>query len=95
MSAPRASIPVPAPTARGAVSRARLIAAARDELIERDGQLEVDSVAARAESSVGPIHRHFGSRAGLVGAVVDDFTAEKLWVLIAGVAGVDPGDPEP
>lgn len=65
----------PASTARGQASRARLVAAAREELIERDGTLEVDSVARRGESSVGLIYRHFGSRAGLVGAVVDDFYA--------------------
>ena len=64
-----------APTARGAASRARLIQAARDELIERSGSLEVDSVAQRADTSVGLIYRHFGSRAGLIGAVVDDFYA--------------------
>lgn len=62
-----------APTARGAASRARLVQAAREELIERDGVLEVESVATRADASVGLIYRHFGSRAGLIGAVVDDF----------------------
>ena len=62
-----------APTARGAASRARLIQAARAELIERSGSLEVDSVAQRADTSVGLIYRHFGSRAGLIGAVVDDY----------------------
>jgi AcrR family transcriptional regulator len=62
-----------AKTTRGAATRQRLIQAARDELIERDGVLEIDSVANRADVSVGAIYRHFGSRAGLVGAVVDDF----------------------
>ncbi len=51
----------------------RLVRAACDELVERDGLLEIDSVAARAQVSVGAIYRHFESRAGLVGAVVDDF----------------------
>lgn len=60
-------------TARGAATHRRLINAARDELVERDGVLEIDSVAARAGVSVGAIYRHFESRAGLVGAVVDDF----------------------
>jgi AcrR family transcriptional regulator len=41
--------------------------------VERGGQLEIDSVARRADSSVGLIYRHFGSRAGLISAVVDDF----------------------
>jgi AcrR family transcriptional regulator len=66
--------PMPPPkTARGRATHAQLIAAARAELIERDGLLEVDSVAARAELSVGAIYRHFNSRAGLVAAVVEDF----------------------
>jgi AcrR family transcriptional regulator len=60
-------------TARGLESRLRLIDAARDELIERNGLLEVNSVADRAGVSVGLIYRHFGSRAGLISAVVDDF----------------------
>jgi AcrR family transcriptional regulator len=64
----------PAPkTARGAATRRSLVQAARDELVERDGLLEIDTVAARANVSVGAIYRHFDLRAGLVGAVVDDF----------------------
>jgi len=60
-------------TARGAATRRRLIDAARDELVQRDGILEIDSVAARADVSVGAIYSHFDLRAGLIGAVVDDF----------------------
>jgi AcrR family transcriptional regulator len=60
-------------TARGAASRTRLLHAAAAELIERDGSLEVLSVAARARVSVGLIYRWFESKAGLVAAVVDDF----------------------
>jgi AcrR family transcriptional regulator len=60
-------------TERGAASRSRLLAAAAAEMIERDGALEVASVAARARVSVGLIYRWFDSRAGLVAAVVEDF----------------------
>lgn len=60
-------------TDRAVASRARLLQAARDELIERDGALEVASFAARAGVSVGLLYRHFGSKAGLVAAVVEDF----------------------
>ena len=60
-------------TSRGAASRSRLIAAATDELIDRNGTLEVMSVAARARVSVGLIYRWFDSKSGLVAAVVDDF----------------------
>lgn len=62
-----------AKTPRSAATRRRLIKAAREELVAREGLLEIDSVAARAGVSVGAIYRHFGSRAGLVAAVVDDF----------------------
>jgi AcrR family transcriptional regulator len=69
-----AGVTRPAPkTARGAATRRSLVQAARDELVEREGLLEIDSVAARANVSVGAIYRHFDLRAGLVGAVVDDF----------------------
>lgn len=60
-------------TRRGAASRARLLTAAAEELIERDGTLEVVSVATRARVSVGLIYRWFDSKAGLVAAVVEDF----------------------
>jgi AcrR family transcriptional regulator len=65
--------PPTAKPSRAAATRRRLLEAATTELVERSGLLEVDSVAARAEVSVGSIYRHFGSRAGLIGAVVDDF----------------------
>lgn len=60
-------------THRGAATRERLLQAAAAELIERDGALEVASVAARAEVSVGLLYRYFGSKAGLVAAVVESF----------------------
>jgi AcrR family transcriptional regulator len=60
-------------TRRGEATRGRLLSAAIDELVERDGALEVASVAARAGVSVGLLYRYFGSKAGLVAAVVDDF----------------------
>jgi AcrR family transcriptional regulator len=73
MAAAQAGAPAHATTPRGDASRRRLIAAAREELVERHGRLEIDSVASRADASVGLIYRHFGSRAGLISAVVDDF----------------------
>jgi len=60
-------------TRRGEATRSRLLEAAASELVERDGQLEVASVAARADVSVGLLYRYFGSKAGLVRAVVEDF----------------------
>jgi len=60
-------------TRRGAATRQKLLDAAEAELVERDGALEVASVAARAGVSVGLLYRYFGSKAGLIAAVVDDF----------------------
>jgi AcrR family transcriptional regulator len=54
-------------------SRQRLLRAAADELVERDGVLEVHSVARRAGGSVGLLYRYFDSKAGLLAAVVEDF----------------------
>ena len=58
--------------ARGA-GRQRLLQAAREELISGDGALEVAPLAERAGLSVGLLYRHFGSKAGLAAAVVEDF----------------------
>lgn len=66
--------------------REALLRAATDELIERRGVLEVGPVAARAGVSVGLIYRHFGSKAGLLAAVVGDFYVR----FDAEVLDVDP-----
>src|SRR3712207_6542902 len=66
--------------------RAALLAAAAEELWEREGALEVASVAARAGVSVGLIYRHFGSKAGLLTAIVEDFYA-RLDDAIADAGG--------
>lgn len=73
-------------TRRGAATRERLLHAAEAELTQRDGALEVASVAARAEVSVGLLYRYFGSKAGLVAAVVENFYDR----LHAEVADTDP-----
>ncbi|WP_076858550.1 TetR/AcrR family transcriptional regulator [Bradyrhizobium mercantei] len=54
-------------------TRDRLLAAAQDELIEGLGHLEMQAVARRAQASVGLAYHHFGSKAGLIAAVVEDF----------------------
>ncbi|MGN1285250.1 MAG: TetR/AcrR family transcriptional regulator [Bradyrhizobium sp.] len=54
-------------------TRERLLAAAQQELIEGQGHLEMQAVARRAQVSVGLAYHHFGSKAGLIAAVVDDF----------------------
>lgn len=61
-----------ADTRRGAGSRRRLLAAAIAELAEH-GEIEVAAVARRAGASVGLPYRYFGSRSGLIAAVLADF----------------------
>ena len=51
----------------------RLIRAAQAELILGHGQLEMQPVARRAKVSVGLAYHHFGSKAGLIAAVVEAF----------------------
>lgn len=58
---------------RGLGARERLIDAAQHELIEGNGHLEMQAVARRAQVSVGLAYHHFGSKAGLIGGVVEAF----------------------
>jgi AcrR family transcriptional regulator len=68
--------------ARSEATRARLIEAAVAELVERRGTLEVGQVAARAGVSTGALYHHFGSKAGLIGAVVREFYERMNTVVI-------------
>src|SRR6266508_1641786 len=54
-------------------TRERLIRAAQEELIRSHGHLEMQTVAKRAKVSVGLAYHHFGSKAGLIAAVVEAF----------------------
>lgn len=55
------------------VARRDLLAAARAELVDGDGELEVANVAKRAGVSDGLTYYHFGNKAGLLNALVQDF----------------------
>jgi AcrR family transcriptional regulator len=57
---------------RGAAARERLLQAAAEELAET-GELEVAAVARRARVSTGLPYRYFGTRSGLLIAVLDAF----------------------
>src|SRR5438093_13600736 len=54
-------------------TRERLVRAAQAELIQCHGHLEMQAVAKRARVSVGLAYHHFGSKAGLIAAVVEAF----------------------
>lgn len=61
------------PARRDGDTARRLIAAAGAELAATGGSLEMAAVAARARVSIGLAYHYFGSKAGLVAAVVEDF----------------------
>ena len=60
-------------TAASIGTRDRLVSAAQEELIQGHGHLEMQAVARRAQVSVGLAYHHFGSKAGLIAAVVEEF----------------------
>ncbi len=66
----------------------RLIVAAEAELIANGGRLEMTAVAKRAAASVGLAYHHFGSKTGLVAAVVAQFYV-PLRALMMGPSGAD------
>ncbi len=57
-------------------SRLKLLSAASDALVAGKGAFELQDVGARAEVSVGLVSHHFGSKAGLIAAVVNRFYDE-------------------
>ena len=65
--------PDKATSPRGRKSREKLLDAARGALIEGQGQAEIVDIAARAGVSAGLAYHHFGSKDGLVAAVVEEF----------------------
>jgi AcrR family transcriptional regulator len=69
------STPAPAPpvTRKGHATRERLLAAARKRAIATGGRLEIADVAEAAGVVPSLVNRYFGSKAGLVNALVDDF----------------------
>lgn len=64
----------------------RLVQAAEEELIENDGHLEMLAVAKRAGCAVGSAYHHFGSKTGLVAAVVDAFYGPLEDIIMAGAS---------
>ncbi len=67
------STPDPPATRKGQATRARLLRAARRLAIESGGHFEIAEVAGAAGVVPSLVHRYFGSKAGLVEALVDDF----------------------
>lgn len=59
--------------ARAPLGRQQLLDAARSELVQRNGVLELGSLTRRAGLSTGAVYHHFGSKTGLLAAIYDDF----------------------
>lgn len=78
--------PTPKP-GRSVRTRLRIMDAARAELIESAGAAEISAIAKRAGVSAGLAYHHFGSKDGLVAAVVEDFYARYTSVANARYEG--------
>jgi AcrR family transcriptional regulator len=76
------------PTGKGQETRRRLLESAREQAIATGGRLELAAVAAAAGVVPSVIYRYFGSKAGLVSALIEDFFAR----LRAEVLDVDPDE---
>ncbi|WP_433461796.1 TetR/AcrR family transcriptional regulator [Spirillospora sp. CA-128828] len=59
-------------SARGSAARRRILAAAAEEMVAT-GDVEVAAVARRAGVSVGLPYRYFGTRSGLLSAIISAF----------------------
>jgi AcrR family transcriptional regulator len=63
----------PPRTQKGRATRERLLACARDIATANDGHVEIAWVAEAAGVVPSLVNRYFGSRAGLISALLDDF----------------------
>jgi AcrR family transcriptional regulator len=59
--------------ARAPIGRQQLLDAARDELVEGNGVIELSGLTRRAGLSTGALYHHFGSKSGLLTAIYDGF----------------------
>ena len=60
-------------TRKGQATRDRLLTAARKVAIAAHGHVEIAAVGTAAGVVPSLVHRYFGSKSGLIGALVDDF----------------------
>jgi len=67
------TLPSSPTTPKGQATRARLLRAAREEAIASGSRVEIAQVARRAGVVPSVVHRYFGSKAGLVSALIEEF----------------------
>jgi TetR/AcrR family transcriptional regulator, repressor for neighboring sulfatase len=88
----RRRVEAPPPVGREAVSRALLDAGAELFADLGPARVSVRDVAARARVNHGLVHRHFGSKEGLLRAVLEDLSSNiHEEVSAAGCGEVGPG----
>ncbi|QUR67130.1 TetR/AcrR family transcriptional regulator [Mycobacterium spongiae] len=73
MTHPVSAVGTGSRTARGEATEERLLAAARHEIIENNGAMELAAVVMRAGVSPGLPYRYFDSKSALVVAVVEAY----------------------
>jgi AcrR family transcriptional regulator len=78
-------------TTKGRATYQRLIACARDEAIRTNGHIEIANVAEAAGVVPSLVSRYFGSKSGLVCALVDDFF-DRLHAEVLDLNLDDEGD---
>ena len=81
---------MPARADRAEQRRLAIIDAASEALVDGEGDFELQDVARRAGVSVGLPYHRFGSKSGLIAAVVDNFYDELDRVI--DLSDVPPGD---
>ena len=67
-----AAIQIPS-TTKGKATRERLLAVAMEQAVASKGHVELAEVARQAGVVQGVVHRYFGSKSGLISAMVDDY----------------------
>ena len=60
-------------TTKGKATRERLLAVAMEQAVTSKGHVELAEVARQAGVVQGVVHRYFGSKSGLISAMVDDY----------------------
>ena len=60
-------------TTKGKATRERLLAVAMEQAVASKGHVELAEVAQQAGVVQGVVHRYFGSKSGLISAMVDDY----------------------
>jgi AcrR family transcriptional regulator len=66
------------PPDRAGQTRARLMEAAREALLDGGGDFELSDLARRAGTSIGLPYHRFGSKSGLIASIVADFY-DGIW----------------